>query len=155
MNQYTAPAESAASRRRLPAADPVRTTTYEYDGANDRVRETAADGAVTEYVYDSARKLVQITQRGSDDAALLARTTDAVPRVQTFEYDPPAGCSASQNADGTIETYAYDSANNKTQRDGRQPHAAAGRPHRSGSASRASGTTTTTGSSSRPSIPTG
>ena len=75
----------------------MRTTTYEYDGANDRVRETAADGAVTEYAYDSARKLVQITQRGSDDAdAARAHHRRRAARADVQATTPPAGSARFQ-----------------------------------------------------------
>ena len=93
----------------------MRTTTYEYNGSNDRVRETAADGAVTEYSYDSARKLVQIAQLGSSDPDLLgAHRRLRAARADVQPTTTPAGCSTFINADGTVETYAYDSANNKT-----------------------------------------
>jgi len=112
MNRYTPPTNGSMP---LPgASDPVRTTTNTYDGSSDLTRRTAPDGIVTESLRNSVGKLIQLTTHPSADAAARARTANLAPRVQTFEYDLAGRLVKFVESDGTIETYAYDTANNRT-----------------------------------------
>src|SRR5262249_35055627 len=84
--RYTAPADHEVPP--TPAAsDAPHTTRNEYDGANNRIRKIEPDQRVTDFVFDSAGKLRQITDHGSSLPAALALTADQTARVSTFDYD--------------------------------------------------------------------
>ena len=121
MNRYDVPADPTQAP--VPAAgDPERTTRLEYDGANNRVKEIAADGAVTDYLYDSARKLLQVTRHAAPDAQRLGRTADASDRMIKYGYDTAGRLTRFENVDGTLVKYEYDTANNKTREEMSNPN---------------------------------
>src|SRR5262249_54340426 len=113
MNRYDVPADDTQAPAPLPG-DPVRATSLVYDGADNRVQQTASDGAVTDYLYDSARKLLKVTNHAAPDPERQARTADLADRVLSYEYDAAGRLKHFVNADDTEVTYDYDTANNKT-----------------------------------------
>jgi YD repeat-containing protein len=69
---------------------------------------------------------LQSTDHGSSDPAALALTHNKAARVQTFGYDAAGRLTRFTNVDGVVETYAYDSANNRISETITNPNALAG-----------------------------
>jgi YD repeat-containing protein len=86
------------------------------------------------------------------NARRLSAPTTTAPRVQTFTYDAAGRLTRFTNVDGVIETYAYDTANNRISESITNPNAwRAARPIRCGR--RCSSSTRSTGRRDRSSIP--
>lgn len=125
MNRYSVPASDLTPP--APAAgDPLRSVTTTFDRAGNPISQIGAGGAREDYLYSSTRKLIRQTTFGNSVAADVARTSDNAPRVQTFEYDAADRMVKFTAVDGVIETYTYDSANNKTSETVTNPNLLAG-----------------------------
>ena len=117
-----APASGASSS--LPASAPTATETWTYytdPTLRDLVNtHTDPDGKVTQYAYDSNRRLTQIQETGDNGSLVTVHTyaydsntgdlissTDAMGRTVTYTYDARERLVGTSYADGTSETKTY------------------------------------------------
>ncbi|MCH2174037.1 hypothetical protein MK489_24920 [Myxococcota bacterium] len=99
-----------------------RTTKNTYDGANQLIREDAADSSYSTYTYTSAKDALQKTLHPSSNSEPLSRTLDTTPRIQEWNWDHAGRMTQATGlrrtdqpaSDAIIETYQYDAANNQT-----------------------------------------
>ena len=112
LNRYTVPADDLVPPAPA-AADPARVVSTVFDRVGNPVKQTGADGGVQDFVYSSTRKLIRQTTSGNSVTEDVGRTSNSTPRVLSFEYDGADRMVKFINVDGVVETYAYDSANNK------------------------------------------
>jgi RHS repeat-associated protein len=99
--------------------DPLgRTTRFEYDSSDRRIREIDALGGVTHFEYDAAGRLVRTTDalgRSTTNTyradGELAAVTDALGFVTQFEFDAAGNRTAEIDALGRRRTYEFDALN--------------------------------------------
>lgn len=98
----------------------ARTTSYTYDGFNNKLTETDNLGRVTEYAYDSEQHLTTYTDALDHDTVttyfangLPETVTDARGKVTSFTYDAYGYPETVTNAEGETITFDYDIAGRK------------------------------------------
>lgn len=105
------------------ASDADRQTVYLYNARGQLVAEVDPEGYLTEKVYDAAGNLSMSSRYASKvqgtvspDAAVAALRPAAHPadRTVTWTYDALNRLISETNAEGTVSTYTYDSAGNRT-----------------------------------------
>jgi RHS repeat-associated protein len=78
-------------------------TTYEYDVANNRTKETWANGEVVQHEYDVLNR--------------VKHSYDAIGDISTATYDANGNLSTETDANGNSSTHHYDGLNRKIQSD--------------------------------------
>ncbi|MCM1567226.1 MAG: S8 family serine peptidase [Dehalobacter sp.] len=79
------------------------TVSYQYDGALRNISETDAKGAITEYSYDNAGRILQVSIRKS--------AGDAAAVIKTSKYDLAGNLIAQTDGNGSTTTYIYNALN--------------------------------------------
>jgi RHS repeat-associated protein len=103
-------------------SDPNQNTTqFEYDGNNNRTKETDALGNFIRHTYDSLDRLVSTRdKRGNttsftyDNEGRLLSVTDALTNTTSFTYDGNGNKLTSKDANNQTTKYTYDSLNRLT-----------------------------------------
>ncbi|MBT3011097.1 MAG: putative Ig domain-containing protein [Candidatus Thiodiazotropha sp. (ex Lucina pensylvanica)] len=102
-------------------------TWYAYDNRGNKIRETKADGAITEYSHDPMGRVLTETRTRTDGAATLTEvtsysydaagreisTTDPLGHTTRTEYDEAGQVTAQVDALGNRTEYAYDDRGNQ------------------------------------------
>jgi YD repeat-containing protein len=96
--------------------DPLgRSSHFEYDAADRRVREIDPLGGVSEFQYDRNNRLVRPTDalgratiNTYDANGQLVSVTDPLANVSTFQYDATGNRVGLTNANGHTTTFEYD-----------------------------------------------
>lgn len=90
------------------------TTTYAYDDAGRKIRETNALGQTTTYTYDAAGRMVEqtdalchVTRYAYDASGHRTAVTDALGRVTRYSYDARGRPIETTYADGSTEQQQY------------------------------------------------
>jgi RHS repeat-associated protein/uncharacterized repeat protein (TIGR01451 family) len=93
------------------------TTTYTYDNAGRKIRETNALGQTTTYTYDAAGRLVtqtdalgHVTRHAYDATGHRSSVTDALGRVTRYSYDARGRPIGTIYPDGSTEQQQYNGA---------------------------------------------
>jgi RHS repeat-associated protein len=93
-----------------------RTTRFEYDAADHRIRQIDPLGGVTQYVYDGADRVVKLTDAMGNTTVnhwmpngMLAGATDSLGNSITYEYDADGNRTAVIDARRDTSRFEYDS----------------------------------------------
>jgi YD repeat-containing protein len=94
-----------------PAEDRVVFQTFDKNGK--RLTETAANGSVRYFEYDSVGLLRKQTETAATDTAARNRTVDLTDKLLSWNWDVAGRLIGFTNVDGVTETYTYDAAGNR------------------------------------------